>query len=108
LVVGIVARRRSAGGWGTVVVEELLDFSHFGLEKKIKEGGDQETKEEAESSSSKDEDGDQNKEKKEDKEEEDDNDNDDDDGGGGLLIPVIKWIGGVIPRLAGAGNANKG
>ena len=36
--------------------------------------------------------------KKNEKQEE--SDDDDDEGGGGLLIPLIEWVGGLIPRLA--------
>ncbi len=35
-------------------------------------------------------------------EDEDENDdNNDDDSDGDIMIPVIEWIGGIIPRLAG-------
>ena len=47
------------------------------------------------------------KEKETDEEDEEDEDDDDDNKGGGLLIPVIKWIGGMIPRLAGSGSGAK-
>jgi len=38
--------------------------------------------------------GDKKKEKENDEE-----DDDDEGGGGGLLIPLIEWVGGLIPRL---------
>jgi len=34
------------------------------------------------------------------KQQEEEDDDDDDDSGGGLLIPLIEWVGGLIPRLA--------
>ena len=34
------------------------------------------------------------------KHQEEEDDSDDDDSSGGLLIPLIEWVGGLIPRLA--------
>ena len=36
------------------------------------------------------------------KKDDDGNDNDDNGSDGGILIPVIEWVGGLIPKLAGA------
>lgn len=40
----------------------------------------------------------ENEENSENKDEDEDNDSDDD--GGDLLMPVVEWIGGMIPKLA--------
>lgn len=80
------------------VMMNFKGFFGFGTEKKA-----------AASSTVDDEEEDVNVEKADGNEDEDDEDDDDDDnenndgddgGDGDLMMPVIEWIGGMIPRLA--------
>ena len=87
--------------------EDKTENPHMLFSGKRKDELFEEDQEEQASQNEKEDSGDKNDEETNENEENEKNksdDDDDDNWGGGLLIPVIEWIGGIIPKLIPKGT----